>query len=400
MVPTGVHLTVIAVDGVDLSFLERLAAAGRVPHLARILGGARLVLPASDAPDPARTWTSLATGQSADVHGVSGIEGRSLSGISGTLPTTGGGLAGAFEAATDLVRLTRPVLTTGLQRRSKTFWEVASDCGLRTAVVNWWATWPVSDGPGVVLSDRATLRLERGGDLDGEIAPASLYARLEPAWPSMRDETRRRVLSAFDRTGDADASVLRAAAEQDGLAASLAGTVFSSAEDLQTIYLPGLDIAQHNLAGGAGTAGLPPSALAARVDALERYYVFLDGLVGELAGEPGPGHLVALLTDPGRSATRGSGLLAVSGDGVRADITREGPGADVAPTVLYLLGIPDSAELSGRARVELVDDRFASRVPLRRVTTYGRRVVPARRPGSTPLDRDMMDRLRSLGYVR
>ncbi len=74
LAPTGVHLTVIAVDGFDLRFVERLAASGRVRHLALLLAGARLEFPASDAPDPARTWTSMATGQGAEVHGVSGIE--------------------------------------------------------------------------------------------------------------------------------------------------------------------------------------------------------------------------------------------------------------------------------------------------------------------------------------
>ena len=400
VVPTGVHLTVVAVDGVDRSFLERLAAAGRVPHFARILGGARLILPASDAPDPARTWTSLATGQPADVHGVGGIEGRSLSGMTGTLPTASTGLAGALETGTDLVRLTRPTLTTGLQRRSKTFWEVASDCGLRTAVVNWWATWPAPDGRGIVLSDRATLRLDRGGELDGEIAPPSLYASLARGWPSLRDEVRHQALSAFEGTSDVDAVGLRIAAEQDGLAAALAGRVFSAAADLRAIYLPGLDIAQHNLAGGPGAAGLPPSALAARVEAIERYYVFLDHLLGSLVGETGRGEVVALLTDPGRTGSRGPGLLALTGEGIRSGMTSEARGADVVPTIMYLLGIPTSRELSGRPQVEVVDDGFAARVPVRIVPTYGRRVISARRPGSAPLDREMMDRLRSLGYVR
>ena len=56
---------------------------------------------------PARTWTSLATGQPADVHGVSGIEARAVSGIDGTVPAVGSRLAGAIAAATDLVRLTQ-----------------------------------------------------------------------------------------------------------------------------------------------------------------------------------------------------------------------------------------------------------------------------------------------------
>ena len=400
-VPTGVHLTVVAIDGLDLSFLDRLAASGRVPRLARLLDGARLVLPASDAPDPARTWTSLATGQPADIHGVSGIEGRALSGMVGTMPTADTGLAGALGTATDLIRLTRPTLTTGLQRRSKTFWEVASDCGLQTAVVNWWATWPApAAGRGIVLSDRATLRLERGGDLDGEISPPSLYASLKLAWPGIRNDARRLVAAAFAGADDADAAVLGRAAEQDALAAALAGRVFPEASNLRTIYLSGLDIAQHNLGGGAGAAGLPPSALAARVEALERYYEFLDHLLGPLVDDPRPGAVVALLADPGRAASRGPGVLVLTGSDIRAGVRRNGQGADVAPTILYLLGIPISRELSGRPETELVDGAFVARVPVRAVATYGRRVISPPPPGSAPLDQDMLDRLRSLGYVR
>ena len=156
-----------------------------------------------------------------------GIEARSVSGIAGTVPASGSPLAGAIAAATDLVRLTRPTLTTGLQRRSKTFWEVAADYGLQTAVVNWWATWPAPSGAGIVLSDRATLRLERGDQQDAEIAPPSLYSDLEPVWPTLRDEARRRVVAAFEGTGDADGQVLRRAAEQDALPAALATRVFA-----------------------------------------------------------------------------------------------------------------------------------------------------------------------------
>ncbi len=400
VVRTGVRLTIVAVDGLDLSFLERLVASGRTPRFARLLGGARLILPASDAPDPARTWTSLATGQPADVHGVSGIETRALSGMSGTMPTSETGPFGALGTATDLVRLTRPTLTTGLQRRSKTFWEVASDCGLETSVVNWWATWPAPAGRGVVLSDRATLRLERGGDLDGEIAPPSLYASLKPAWPALRDQARRLVLAAFEGTDEAGVAVLRRAAEQDAVPAALAGLVFPGRADLRAIYLSGLDIAQHSLAGGASAADLPASALAARVEALERYYDFLDRLVAPLVDDTRPGTVVALLADPGRSASRGPGLLALKGSGIRAGVREQGRGADVTSTILYLLGIPLSRELSGHPRTGLVDDSFAARVPVRTVETYGRRVVSPRPSGSAPLDRDMLERLRSLGYVR
>jgi hypothetical protein len=70
------------------------------------------------------------------------------------------------------------------------------------------------------------------------------------------------------------------------------------------------------------------------------------------------------------------------------------------PTLLYVLGIPASRELPGRPRTELLSPSFVARVPVGEVETYGRRVIGPRPANVTPLDQEMMDRLRSLGYVR
>jgi hypothetical protein len=396
-VPTGVRLTVIAIDGLDADYLERLATGGSTPALARLLDGARATLPASDAEDPARTWTSLATGQPAEVHGVGGIETRRVSGLQGTVEA-GGGVGAAIAAATDAIRLTRPVLTTSAQRRSKTFWEVAADAGLPTLVVNWWATWPVPQGSGVVLSDRATLRLDRGGELDAEIAPPALYAALRRDWPGWRDEARRGVAAAFPRRDDPVEQVLRRAAEQDLVASHLAARVAAVAPRLRAVYLPGLDIAQHELLASRG--GLPPSAIAARVEALERYYVFLDGIVSSLAGSAANGGLVALLADPGRAAAQGRALLVLTGASARRGARTEAQPQDVMPTLLYALGVPASRELHGRPLTELFDAGFTARVPPRVVDAFGPPALAPRQPGAAPLDREMLERLKSLGYVR
>ena len=73
---------------------------------------------------------------------------------------------------------------------------------------------------------------------------------------------------------------------------------------------------------------------------------------------------------------------------------------DVAPTVLYALGVPISRELAGEPLRQLFGgaDMNASRE--RYVSTYGRPFAsPAAREGR-PLDQEMIDRLRSLGYVK
>ena len=180
VVTSGARVRVIAIDGFDAGVFSQLGAAGRVPALAAAFAGSRATLAVDSTRDPARAWTTIATGQPPEVHGVGGLETTRVAGVQGAVSSSvQSPLARAVRVATDLIRLTRPSIASGTERRQKTMWEVASDAGLRTAVVNWWATWPApSDAAGalgIVLSDRATLRLERGGPLDAEISPSTLY---------------------------------------------------------------------------------------------------------------------------------------------------------------------------------------------------------------------------------
>jgi hypothetical protein len=194
--------------------------------------------------------------------------------------------------------------------------------------------------------------------------------------------------------------VLRRAGEQDAVQVTLAARVFDPGATLRTIYLPGLDIAQHALFGPGGGAGLPASVMAARVDALERYYVLLDALIAPLVDNPPAGSITALLGDPGRSAAPGPGTLALTGPPVLPGAVFVGDAADVMPTLLYMVGIPTSHELPGRPRTEMFQQAFNARVPVRLIASYGRRVLVPRASTAMPLDQEMLDRLRSLGYVR
>jgi hypothetical protein len=396
VVSGGLRVRMLAVDGVDSAVFEELAAAGRLPALARAFAHASAAL-ASDADgDPARTWTTVATGQPADVHGVRGLEIRSVAGLRGRLPIVGGSrLAGTLRAATDLLRLTRPAIVSGHDRRQKTFWEVAAEAGLRTAVINWWATWPAGGSEGIVLTDRATLRLERGGELNAEIAPASLYAPLREKWPAIRAQSRLDAEAVVDGTLAADIrAVLLRSAELDAMQLALASAVAEPAQDLLAVYLPGLDIAQYSLLRAGGDL----SATALRVDAIRAYYSSLDRLVAR-ALEPAPGEVVVVVTTPGRVGS-GSGRLALSGAVARSGASISGSLVDVAPTALHLLGVPVSRELAGRPLGDLLDGSFTSRYPVRFVDTYGSPgFEPGQRAGQ-PLDQEMIDRLRSLGYVR
>jgi arylsulfatase A-like enzyme len=71
---------------------------------------------------------------------------------------------------------------------------------------------------------------------------------------------------------------------------------------------------------------------------------------------------------------------------------------DLAPTLLYALGLPASRELAGAPLLSLFDPEFVQRYPVRHVESYGKRRAPALQ--GQPMDQEMIERLRSLGYVR
>ena len=393
---TGLSIRLIAIDGFDRDvLLSRRDRTGLSPGS----WGPMVGLAPQETLDPARVWTTIATGQPPDVHGVHQLETRRVAGIQGTLISGDGPLASAIRAATDIVRLTRPSIASRDERRSKTIWEIAEQAGLRTAVVNWWATWPAPAQSGIVVSDRALLRLEHGGPLDSEIAPAALYPELQKSWPIIRTAAREAAAAEFP--GDSpSATVLRRSAELDATVLGVARALPGPARDLEVIYLPGLDIAQHSLLAGANAGAGSASVMTERVEAIKRYYTFLERLLEPFL-QPSGRQAVMIVTSPGRIETPTPGMVAVQyGEGIiDASYSVSGRVLDVAPTVLHMLGIPLSRELPGEPIRTVMLGTTRDR-EIRYVATYGRPSATTAPREGKPLDQEAIDRLRSLGYVR
>jgi Type I phosphodiesterase / nucleotide pyrophosphatase len=405
VVSSGLRVRAIAIDGFDARIFEELSSAGRVPTLAAIFRGpvVRLDSERTEPADPARIWTTVATGQPPHVHGVRGLETRRVTGVQGSVPAEeGSAVLRAIRGATDLVRLTRPSIASGSERRAKTFWEVAADAGLRTAVVNWWATWPATGDAGIVLSDRATLRLEHGGPLDAEIAPAASYESLRKQWPTLKARAVAHAGEALGSSVEPNArDLLQRSAELDAIQLALLSEVATKDSDVSVVYLPGLDIAQHALlrSDEATDQRVAASTLAQRLEAVKTYYATLDRLLAAaLAARSN--ELLVVITEPGRVTTSTGARMAVAGGAVRAIATVDGATTDIAPTILYALGVPVGRDLAGSPLTSLFKPEFLSRYPVRYVATYGPPMPATTVRAGQPLDQEMIDRLRSLGYVR
>jgi hypothetical protein len=404
VVPTGLRVIVIAIDGFDRRLFESISKAetlGALPSL----NEQGIAVMDRDQEDPAAIWTTVATGVSAEEHGVSGLELRRVAGLEGAVGATSRStLAAALGAVTDLARLTTPVPVSGTARRHKTFWEVAAEKGLEAVAVNWWATWPANNTTATVISDRALLRLERGGPQNAEIAPDSLYEPLRARWPAIKARARALAKAGITSAMPNEAyDVVLRSATLDAEQVFIARDPLLGTPDVLAVYLPGLDIAQHALFQETGGVSLSPSAMAARVDALRHYYVFLDRLLAEWLPELPRDAAVLTITHPGRVGGELRPSIWLRGGPIRKSLL-SGPGtpslAAVNPTVCYLLGLPVSREVEGGPELLLLDDEFVGGHPVRYVQTYGRYAAEVPRREGTPLDQETLERLRSLGYIR
>jgi hypothetical protein len=380
VVPTGLRIRVLGLDGLDPRMAEQMMSRGEMPRLAALLAeGAHGVLKVEPEQVPAIVWTTIATGRGPEAHGIRSTGARRLPGMRVPMPISGDdAFARALGTATDLLRLGRPQPATSVLRGAKTFWNVASEKGLRVGAVNWWATWPADAVNGYVVTERALFKLEKGGPFERETAPPEVFPRLRPLVAAAADRAR-----AIDEFALAASRLLR-------------GT---SPPDLEAVYLPGLDIATMQQVGESGAADL--AGLDARLDAVRAYYRFVDGLVGEAADTTDRADTLVLVGDPGRLARRSGaaeGMLVLRGGSVQGEDLGTVSERDVAPTVLHLAGLPRSAEMEGRVLEAALTAPFRAAHPVRTVASYGRR-VPGR-PAESAFDRDMLEELRALGYVQ
>ena len=383
VVPTGLRVRVLGIDGLERRMAEHLVARGEMPALARLLAaGARARLRAEPERVPAIVWTTIATGRGPEAHGIRSADSRRVTGLRTpvSLDAERSPFISALGAATDFLRLTRPQPPSAVLRSVKTFWNVASEKGLRVGVVNWWATWPADAVNGYVVTDRAAFKLEKGGPPDREVYPAEAFEGLRPLLDASEPERSRRL----DRFHLAAARALRA----------------GTPPDVEALYLSGLDIFTMQQLGEAPASDL--AGLDAKLAAVREHYRFVDGLVGEVVEGRGPKDVLVLVGDPGRLARGGAqpaeGLLVLAGEAVAPADLGTVSERDVAPTVLHLLGLPRSRELDGQVLESAFTDAFRREHPVRLVDSYGRR--PASRSARSDFDEDVLEQLKSLGYIQ
>ena len=451
----GRPVALLAIDGMAPEDVTWLRAEGRLRWADRLLAGTRGSVPAPVDPLPPIDWTVVATGRDLSAHGITDYQARVVRGL--PIPVTiGPEQLGLFELAHSVLpflRMTRDVPVRSYMRETKGLWNMTSDAGRRCVVVNWWVSWPAERVHGAIVSDHAWVKLagappttDRADDpeerarvtarvaasvqtpgpgiegatspvrpdgkpllLESETWPGTLLVELSVfAGSSLPESLAARYGSAPPAeavTALTELGVPGDALRADCFHAQAAAWLLDREQpDLWMLHLPGPDVIRRVLARNIGA---PTERERRRRDALRIYFDALEmplGAVADRASEPP--RLFLCVTLPGLpwkdGVSRPDGFLAQAGSGVRTGpLTTPVATDEIAPTVLWMLGLPCAREMDGGPRADLLTpDAAAALPPVRWIASYGRQETEGIERAASSIDQEMLERFRSLGYIQ
>ncbi len=355
--PEKRRLLLIGWDSADWTMINPLLDQGEMPHLASLVDQGVIGNLASLSPmlSP-MLWTSIATGKTADLHGITGF----------VEPTPDRGD----------IRLIR-----GTSRNVSALWNMCESQGLATVVVNWLATHPAERSSGTFVSnlffDTPPESFETDWPLDPlAVSPAARLenvarlrihpAELQPAdlapWiPSMaympldHDPRPRRLAEILARDLSTQA-IFTAALERDDWR-------------FATVCFDGLDTAGHVFMPfhPPRMDHVPPEDFAKYRDVMAQMYRFYDRMLGavlELAGDETtvmivsdhgflsdhrrPRNVPQTLSPEAEAAAWHAryGIFVMKGPGIRKDERIYGATLlHIAPTVLHALGLETGKDM-------------------------------------------------------
>jgi hypothetical protein len=389
--PSDARVVVVALEGASLDIIVPAAAQGRLPHFARILQtGAWLHVATIKPTQPSTVWTAAATGKLPVRNGVRAAATYFPFGSDDGLE-----MLPDFCFAHALVRfgfVTERYHESG-DLSALPLWSILSNQGVSVGVVNWSVTQPARPVLGYLVSDRFKAGLEASLELIGSNA----------IWP--REAVTTAVAAAQRRPapdGRVPAQPLKAPAaarcEADRIFDRITGDLEAQmparfrAVRYECLNAVGQFYLRYTMPGAFGD--VTEEELHRFGGVLTSQYVAADAIVGRELEALRPGDLLIVVSgygveplDPGKrllervmgnpdlTATHErapDGFLMAFGTDVKAGHYPRSSIVDLAPTLLYYLGLPVGRDMDGYARTDLFQRALTEARPMTFIPTYER----------------------------
>lgn len=402
-------LLILGWDAADWKIIDPLLQAGAMPALRSLIDrGLRADLSSLDPKLSPLLWTSIATGKTADKHGILNFVEPDATGL----------------------RISRST-----SRRVKALWNILSQQGLRTAVIGWYATHPAEPIRGSVISN-LVLEGIPAPDQPWPLAPGAVHPaaiadtiadlRMHPIEITPDDLAPLLPDLSGLNPSDPRIGLLRKLVAQCASIHNISTHLLAQPEwDCAMVFHEAIDVVGHHFMQyhPPRMPHVSEADFAAFNHVMFGIYQLQDMMLGSLLNIVGPDTNVILLSDHGfhsdhlrprvqaaiddphaaMDATwhRPLGMLAMAGPSIARGASVHGANLlDITPTALTLLGQPIGADMDGRVLVEA----FATPPAIDRVFGWDELDGDA---GLHPADlrvdpaesRDALKQLAELGYI-
>lgn len=408
------RVVLLGMDGLSPSQVDAGVREGRLPVFAGLArrgahGPLATLRPTIGPP----VWTSIFTGRLPRDHGVKSFASYRLRGSSTAYELLPQGIVvGMLERAALVTRL--PV--TAASRRAPALWDALNAFGIRTGVVRFWGTHPPQRLQGFMVSNQFH-RLSRDARASESLYPPDLLEQVRDRAVAPDDVDPALVSGFVDLSVDARDDSWRRDLVDRALAPDLtyerAGAVLRAAYDPPFFanYFYGLDVVGHaftRFAAPERFGDVRPDDTRRFGHVVERYAVFLGQWIAEVERSLRPDEVLFVVSGYGMEPASWwrrlfampwgapepsgvhdaapDGVVFAIGDGIRPGVLLErGSVLDLAPTLLYLMGLPVARDMEGRVWTEILEEDFLREHPVSFIPSYAG-VASAPAPGATEPD--------------
>lgn len=412
---------VIGLDGADWNIINPLLARGKLPHLGRLIKeGSSGVLETVRPTKSPVIWTSIATGKTMLKHGV---------------------LDWVYVKENNI-----EIPYSVEDRNVKPAWKILSEGGFSVGVVNWFCTFPAQEVNGFLVSDRFRVSVDKYLEEDVVTYPAELKDSIFPKVVQFKDQKFKQIIreegivSFLQKSKNQNLDLppikerqvrqFRRYFLQDKSIENIALFLLENVTvDFFAAYFRLIDTTSHfasvfleselrekwiedNERYGGPTPETEKLLFQNMATIMESVYIYMDNVVGRIVSRARENTTFIIVSDHGFNfSTQGynhynvpiipHGIVIIKGPGIRPGKNLDKAHIfDIAPTILYLFASPVGKDMDGQVIIDAFQDDFKKRRKVQYISTYEDDSASPKKKRRKALDKEVLEDLRSLGYIR
>jgi predicted AlkP superfamily phosphohydrolase/phosphomutase len=410
-------VVILGLDGADWNIINPLIKKGKLPNLDQLIKeGSSGVLETIRPTKSPVIWTSIATGKTMLKHGV---------------------LDWVYIKENNI-----QIPYSGDDIRVKPFWKILSEKKFKTGVINWFCTFPAGVVNGYLISDRFRVSIDRYLEEDSVTYPPEIK---DLVYPKVVKIKNKKYLKIMHEEGiedywlqsknldlknseywDKKTKFFRRYFVQDKSIENIALFLLENIQvDIFAVYFRLIDATSHfasifldedlkkrwrkeNRKYGEPLPETEKLLHQNMASIMEPVYTYMDNIVGRIANKVGKKATFILISDHGfnfsshgyshyRTKKLAHGIIIVKGPDIKEGHKLKNPHIyDISPTLLHFFSMPVAEDMDGKVLL----DAFKRRRKVRKIPTYETGKEIKKEKKRKALDKEMLEDLKSLGYIR